>query len=91
MGTRIIQLTASRVFVGQHTIEIPDFCRNERFQGIVARGGSTARFLSNHMAFARVHGTGLAQPFVSTPAGIAMPDFCLADISACLREDGFHF
>lgn len=93
MKTRIVQLTASRIFVGQHLVEIPSFCLNDRFRAIVAHGGATSRVLSARMNFGRVVGTGLAQPLVSdlrTDAPI-LPDIPFIDIASALREDGFIY
>ena len=90
LETRIVSLTAARTYVGQHTIEIPVFCPNARFRGIVIHGGSTARFLSNRMTFGRVQGIGLACPVVSD-SQVQTPDFPLDEIRQFLREDGFVF
>lgn len=91
LKTRIVTITAARTYVGQHTIEIPDFCRNDRLRNIIALGGHTARFLGKRMVFGRLLGTGLARPLVSDAQGALQADFPLADISAFLREDGFMF
>jgi len=88
--TRIVSITAARTYIGQHTIEIPSFCRNDRFRGIVIHGGSTARYLANRMIFGRVQGTGLARPVVSD-SQVQTPDFPLDEIRQLLREDGFIF
>jgi hypothetical protein len=89
--TRIVVLTAVRTYVGQHTVEIPAFCRNDRFRGIVAGGGATARFLAGKMRFDGLLGTGLAQPFVTDAKADHAADFDLSEIAACLRADGFIF
>ncbi|MBK1884136.1 hypothetical protein JIN85_17075 [Luteolibacter pohnpeiensis] len=88
--TRIVTITAARTYVAQHTIEIPDFCRNDRLRGIVANGGATARLLSERMVFGRIIGTGLAQCLVSD-SDASPADFPLSDLAAHLRKDGFKF
>jgi hypothetical protein len=94
LQTRIILLTAARTYVGQHTLEIPAWCRDERLKELVAGGGATARHLATHMRFDRVQGTGLALPVISPakPGTEAIiPDFNFADLAPLLREDGFIF
>ncbi len=92
MQTRIITLTAARTYIGQHTIEIPSWCRNDRFRGIVAHGGATARILSERMVFGRLQGTGLALPLVSDAKDTSIQvDFPLTDITDALRADGLLF
>lgn len=90
-NTRIIQLTAALTYVGQATIEIPSWCRNDRFRAIIAQDGATARLVSESIVFGRVQGMGLAAALVSDPKTQAAPDLDLATIAACLRQDGFIF
>jgi hypothetical protein len=92
MHTRIITLTAARTYIGQHTIEIPSWCWNDRFRGIVANGGATARILSDRMVFGRLQGTGLALPLVSdTKDQSIQVDFPLTELADALRADGLMF
>ncbi|WAC18844.1 hypothetical protein OVA24_16560 [Luteolibacter sp. SL250] len=91
-STRIITLTASRIYVGQHTVEVPAWLLNDRFRAFVAHGGATSRLFAERMTFGRLHGTGLAAPLVSDARDTTVPvDFPLTDITDALRADGLNF
>lgn len=94
MQTRLIQLTASRVFLGQCVLQIPAHCPPIRIAGIVAHGGATARLLSARMAFPAIRGTGLAAPYVSPlpERDLTADDIPLSgDLYAALQADGYQF
>lgn len=89
--TRIIRLTAARTYIGQVTIEVPSWCRNERLLAIVANGGATTRYLGPTMQFGGIIGTGLATPIISDLNGSQAAEIRLADIAVHLRQDGLIF
>lgn len=76
----------ARTYIGQHTVELPSFCRDDRFRSIVAGGGATTRFLAERMIFGRLQGAGLACPLITDARAkggeLIVPDFALSDISA---------
>lgn len=88
--TRTVLVTATRCYVGQATIEIPEFCRDGRILEIIRRGGATSRFLARAVPFMPLKGTGLQLAMVS-PAETKSADIPLAEIGGAMRLDGFQF
>ena len=93
MQTRLIRLTATRCFLGQAVLEVPDFARADRVAEIIGGGGTLATLLGRRIAFDRMDGTGLANPYVSTASALRHGELFLpfSAISAALRRDGFQF
>ncbi len=93
MTTRLIRLTATRCFMGQAVLELPDFARPDRIAGIIAGGGALAALLGRRLAFDRMDGTGLANPYLSPAAAARQGELILplAQLTAALRRDGFQF
>lgn len=91
MKTHPVTITATRCYLGQIIVQVPDFCRDERLCGIIRSGGSTSRLLANRIRFAPIAGTGLATCFVHTAKELTEAHLSLADIAHSLRADGLSF
>ena len=93
MHTRLFRLTATRCFLGQAVMEVPDFARADRLAEIIGGGGALATLLGRSIAFDRMDGTGLANPYLSTASAVRDGELFLpfSTISAALRRDGFQF
>ena len=91
MSTRPVTITATRCYLGQIVVTIPDFCRDERLCGIIRAGGATARLLTGRIAFAPIVGTGLASAYVQSARPMIPSQLSLSDLSAALRQDGLTF
>lgn len=93
MDTRLVTITATRVFTGQILVEIPGFCQDVRLCGIIRHGGATARHLAAKIRFDRLNGTGLASCMArshETPDR-SIPTIPLAVLQSALRKDGLMF
>ncbi len=94
--TKIVRLTATRCYLGQALLEIPDYANLDRIRGIICGGGQVSRLLLTRIQFDGIAGTGLANAYLQpattgTTQEAPLYTIPLTTLAAPLRADGFIF
>lgn len=91
MQSHPVTITATRCYLGQIVVQVPDWLFDRRLTGIIRAGGATAAMLTRRVSFDRIAGTGLATCLCNSAKAGAQAQISLEEIAPYLRADGICF